>query len=249
MDDELLRLADLKCHKFQGIIDEEIRTKESNLMSAWAAKRISGGPAIKAILDLNFEKAKTLYRKRIEIEKELMLDQYGYLPNPQVEQLKKTARGIIAREMRMLSGRIMKFGGFGPALSFALEKIREKEISLGIELDRDIEIEKGEDKLRLKKEKRKSLEGKKKERLSKEHENSLMQIFKLRDQVNLIFKQKFGFAIFKLRQEGVFPEIATPCKNEEDFVRKILVLGNLVDWMDVDNLKSNLKVRLCPKVT
>lgn len=243
MDDGLLRLADLKYHKFQELIDREIRSKESNLISAWAAKGISGGPSIKAILDLSFEKAKTLYRKRIEIEKELFLNKYGYLPDPMMEQLKKTARGIIAREMRILSEHgFWKSHRFGS--SIVLEKIREKEISLGLKLDRDIEIEKGEDKLRSEKEERKSLEEKKREQFLNEDGNSLIETFKLRDQVNLMFKEKFNFEIFKLKQEKVFLEIAKPCKNEEDFVRKILVLGNLIDWMDVDNLKSRLKVKL-----
>lgn len=183
MDDELLRLADLKYHKLQEIIDREIRSKESNLISAWAAKGISGGPGIKAILDLNFEKAKTLYRKRIEIEKELFQNKYGYLPDPMMEQLKKTARGIIAREMRILSDHgFWKSHRFG--LSIVLEKIREKKISLRLELDRDIEIEKGEDKLRLEKEKRKSLEEKKREQFLNENGNSLIETFKAIDDID-----------------------------------------------------------------
>jgi hypothetical protein len=239
MDDELLRLADLKYHKFQETINKEFRIRESNLIKPWTSKGISGGPAVMAVLELNFERVETLYQKRIEIEKELILNKHGYLLDRMMEQLRKTARGIIARELRMLSEhRFLKSLGPGPAISLALEQIQQKEISLGLKLDRDIEIERGEDKLRLEKEKRQRLEERKKTRFSKEHVSSLMDIFRLRDQINLIFKNKFGFEIFQLKQEGVFLEIATPCKNEKDFVNKILALGNMIDWMDVDNLKS-----------
>jgi hypothetical protein len=56
-----------------------------------------------------------------------------------------------------------------------------------------------------------------------------MTIFGLRDKVNLLFKDKFGFRIFKLEHEEVFPEIVEACKSKTDFATKIAVLGNLLD--------------------
>jgi len=44
-----------------------------------------------------------------------------------------------------------------------------------------------------------------------------------------------------LEHEEVFPKILEACKSETDFVTKIAVLGNLLDWMDVDGIKSNIK--------
>jgi hypothetical protein len=232
MDDEIQRLADLKFYKFLENMDKEIGQKERKLM---AGGRFQSGATIEAFLNLNFEKVETLCLKRIEIEKELMLDKYGYLPDSRMEQLRKTARGIIAREMRILSEqRIMEFQGFGGAvLRLALENIREKEIVLGFKLDRDIEIEKGEDKLRLEKEKR--------ERYSIDNVDSLMKIFGLRDKVNLLFEGKYGFRILKLEHEEVFPKIVEPCKSDTDFATKIAVLGNLLDWMDVNGMKTIIK--------
>jgi len=231
MDDDLLKLADLKYQKFRDHIDRKVQSKETEFAEVLGGKGLlRSSDAIKILLDLYFEKAKILYQKRIEIEKEQMFAKYGYLPHSGLEQLKRTARGIIAREMRILSEHPrLKWRGVP---SHALEQIQEKEISLGLELDRDIEIEEGEDKLRLEKAKR--------ERFAPELVNSLMEIFDLRDKVNLLFKNRFGFELLKLEHEGVLPEIATPCKNENDFVRKVLVLGDLIDWMDVRAIKSRL---------
>jgi hypothetical protein len=230
MDDDIQRLTDLKFYKFREDIDKEIGQKERTLVFGG----VRGGAVIDKILSLNFEKAEILYRKRIEIEKELMLAKYGYLPDSNMEQLRTTARGVIAREMRILSEhRIMRSMASGPAISSALERIRDKEISLGLKLNRDIDIEKGEDKLRLEKERR--------ERFPIDYVDSLMTIFELRDRVNLLFKDKYGFKLFKLEHEEVFPKIIEPCKSDTDFSTKIAVLGNLLDWMNVDGIKSIIR--------
>ena len=38
----------------------------------------------------------------------------------------------------------------------------------------------------------------------------------------------------------MLPEIATACENGNDFLRKILVLYNLIDWMDIQTMRSTL---------
>jgi len=235
MDDELTRLVDLEYNRFRDSYIKEIDDREDQLAAKSAALGGFGsGGFYSSIIKLHVEKTKALYQERIRIEKDLMLKKYGSLDVTRMEELKKTVRGIIAQEFRKLADN-QRFK-FTPTPFDYSKLIQERETLLANEADRDIEIEMGHEKIRLEEEKRKLY--------SHEHVNSLMEIFKLRDQVNLLFKEKFGFEIFELKQEGVFPEIATPCKNEEDFVRKILVLGNLVDWMDVDNLKAKINIEL-----
>lgn len=233
MDDELTRLVDLEYSRFRDSYIQEIDNREDQLAANLAAR---GGIVTNgwSIIKLHVKKIKTLYKKRIQIEKDLMLKKYGYLDVTRMEELKKTVRGIIAQEFRKLADN-QRFQFMPTPVNYS-KWIQEQETLLANEAHRDIEIEMGREKIRFEEEKRKLY--------SPEHVNSLMDIFKLRDQLNLLFKEKFGFEVLKLKQERVFIEIATPCKNEEGFDRKILVLGDLIDWMDVDNLKLRLKVEL-----
>ena len=231
MDDDLTRLVDLEYNRFRNSYIQQINDREDQLAANLTKGGVITGHLYWSIVELHVEKIKTLYQQRIRIEKDLMLKKYGSLDVMRMEELKKMVRGIIAQEFRELA-RNQRLKGVPPQLNYP-KLIRDQEISVAFEADTDIEIEMGHEKIRLEEEKRKLY--------SQEHGDSLMEIFKLRHKVNLLFREKFGFEIFKLEQEGVIPEIATPCKSEDDFVRKILVLGNLIDWMDVQKLKSNLK--------
>ncbi len=87
--------------------------------------------------------------------------------------------------------------------------LRELEMSLDLESHRDIDIERLQDKFRREEAAR--------EQYRPEYVNSLMEIFVLRDKVNLLFRRKFGFELFKLEHERVLPEIVTACETESDF--------------------------------
>ena len=227
MDEELTRLIALKYNRFRDSYTQEIDDKEDQLAAEWAGRLISGG-FYWSIIELHVNKIKTLYQKRIEIEKDLILKKYGCLDVASMEQLKRTVRGIIAQGFM----RLAKNGRLAFAQKNYSKLISEEESKLALQAGKDIEIEIGLEKVRLDEERRK--------RYPPEHVNPLMEVFTLRDKVNLLFRDRFGFELLELEHEGVLPEIAAKCENENDFVRKILVLGNLIDWMDVKTLKSKL---------
>lgn len=231
MSDALERLADLMYQKFRNDLGKEILKEEKQIATDSAKRGLKGGWLIKKIMDLHFDEIKRLYEKRIEIEKKLLLDKYGRIPDPEIERLKKKVTEIINMRIESLKSRAY----LGNKLERSMvDHIEDERKSLLIQAANDIDIEIGLDRLRFEKEKR--------EYFSTDYVYSLMEIFRLRDNVNLHFKNKFGFDIFKLEQEGVIPEIAKPCEIETDFVTKIALLGNLIDWMNVDNLKSSLRV-------
>jgi hypothetical protein len=191
---------------------------------------LRSGPCYSSIIDLHLDKIRKLYKKRLEIEKQLMSEKYGCIPHSEIEELKIRVNKIIKVGIENLKNKRHPGTKTEP---WMISRIEEKGLSLQLGSARDIEIEVGYDKLKLEKEKR--------ERFSIDYVDSLMTIFGLRDKVNLLFKDKFGFQIFKLEQEEVFPKIVEVCKSEIDFATKMAVLGNLLDWMDVDCIKSNVK--------
>lgn len=230
MSDDLERLANLIYQKFKNGLGKEILKEEKQIASD-SAKRGKGGWLISKIMDLHFDEIKRLYEKRIEIEKKLLLDKYGRLPDPEMKTLREKVTEIINGHIESLKKRDY----LGDKLERSMvDRIEDRRKSLLIQAANDIDIEVGLERLRFEKKTR--------ELFSADYVHSLMDIFRLRDNVNLHFKNKFGFDIFRLEQEGVIPEIAKPCEIETDFVTKIALLGNLIDWMNVDDLKSSLKV-------
>ncbi len=232
MDDDLNKLADLEYNRFRDSYVQEINEREDGLAADCASGGMIGSGFYWSIIKLHVEEAKTLYQERIRIEKDLMLKKYGSLDAERIEELKSTVKEIIAKVfVELYNNQRLQY--LPAQLKLENSKlIHDQEISLMAEGDRDIEIEKGREKVRI--------EGERRIRYSMEYVTSLIEIFKLRDNLNLIFKKKFGFEIFKLHQEGVLAEIVTPCRDETDFVSKMLVLGNLIDWMDVSSLRSAL---------
>jgi len=230
MDEELEKLIDLTYARFRDELEKQIKKGEESKVANFAARGIHGGLFYSSIIDLHLDKIRKLYEKRLEIEKELMLEKYDCIPDSEIEGLKKRLNKIIQAGIENLKNRT--YPG-GKTEQWMISRIHEKGLSLLLESGRDVDIEVGHDKLKLEKEKR--------ERFSIEYVDSLMTIFKLRDKVNLLFKGTYGFKIFKLEHEEVFPQIVEPCKSETDFTAKVAVLGNLLDWMDVDCLKVNIK--------
>ena len=182
------------------------------------------------VVELHIGRIRELYEKRIEIDEKLILDKFGYFPDGEIEGLKTRVSNIINQEMERQKNRDYIGNKLKSGLMNYIETMRESFLSDGI---RDVKIKTSLDQLRVEKEKR--------ERFSFDYIEVLMEIFKLRDNANTHFKNRFGFGIFGLEQEGVIPEIIKPCKTENDFVTKIATLGNLVDWMFVDGFKSRIK--------
>ena len=232
MPEDLGKLADLKYMKFRDKLDRDTVEEEEKITDDFGKRGFSAvnNQLISDIVDLHINKIKKLWEKRVEIEKELILDRYGKIPNSEIERLKKKVIELINQSMENLK----RGDYFGKILQRGMtDYIEERKRSFLIEAARDIDILKGDDELRLEKEKR--------EHFSEDYVNSIMDIFRQRDGVNLHFKNRFGFKLVRLEQEGVIPEIVTPCETGTDFATKIALLANLIDWMDVKSLKSKLK--------
>lgn len=230
MSRDIIKLADLIYIKFKEDLEKEMgieegkRTHEAAGLGAALSSKF-----LNWIIDFNIDKVRKLYEKRLEIEKELMLEKYSFMPNDGIEALKERLEVIINREIDNLKTR-KYVGEYEPWMDQRIEEMRNSLLNRAIN---DVKIERGLDNLRLNKEKR--------EHFSPEHVESLMKIFSLRDKVNLHFKNKFGFELLKMEQEGVIPEIVRPCEIETHFAMKIALLGNLIDWMNVEDLKSNIE--------
>ena len=232
MDKDLEKLGDLMYEKFKNGLEKQREEEEQKITTRFAKSGypLPHGGLYSAIIDLHIDKIGELSKKRIEIDKKLLLDKFGYIPDAEIEGLKTRVSDIINQEMERQKNRDYFGGKLKPEMMDYLETMRESILNDGI---RDVEIEMGLDLLRLEKEKR--------ERFSFDYIEVLMEIFRLRDNANTHFMNRFGFEIFRLEQEGVIPEIIKPCNKEDDFVTKIATLGNLIDWMDVGGLKSHIK--------
>jgi hypothetical protein len=230
MDQELEKSIDLTYGRFRDDFEKQVNKAEEGIIANFAASSTDGGRLYSSIIDLHLDEIRELYKKRLEIEKQFMLEKYGCIPHSEIEGLKIRVNKIIEAGITNLENRRYPGGKTEP---WMISRIKEEGLSLQIGAARDIEIEVGFDKLRLEKEKR--------ERFSIDYIDSLMTIFGLRDKVNLLFKGKYGFKIFELEHEEVFPKIVETCQSETEFATKIAVLGNLLDWMDVKGMKSKIK--------
>jgi hypothetical protein len=232
VDKKLEDLGGLMYEKFKADLENRKATEEEKITGEFAKRGFPlPQPGLySAIIDLHINKIRELYQKRMEIDKRLLSEKYGYIPDSEIEGLRMRASEIINQEME----RLKNGDYFGKKLERGMMSyIDEIKKSFLINGKRDAEIERGLSQLSLEKEKR--------ERFSLDYIDVLMQIFRFRDNVNTHFKNRFGFDIFKLEQEGVIPEIIKPCEIESDFVTKIAVLGNLIDWINVNGLKLKIK--------
>ena len=109
MEEELEKLINLTYGRFRDEFEKQITKEENDRIQQSAAKGISGPAFYSSITDLHLEKIRKLYRKRIEIEKQLMLDKYGFIPVSEVEGLKNRVNKIIKAGIKNLENK--RYGG------------------------------------------------------------------------------------------------------------------------------------------
>ena len=150
MDEELKTLIDLTYAKFRDEFERQVMEEEKAIIRNFAARGIRGGPFYKSIIDLHLNKIRQLYKKRLELEKELLFKKYGCIPNSEVQGLKDRLKSMIEAGIRNLENKT--YPG-GKTEAWMIRGIKEKGLSLQLESERDINIEIGFDKLEMTKHK------------------------------------------------------------------------------------------------
>jgi hypothetical protein len=75
MDEELTKLIDLIYSRFRDEFEKQIMQDEAEMIERFSARgRLRSGSCYSSIIDLHLDKIRKLYKRRLEIEKQLMLE-------------------------------------------------------------------------------------------------------------------------------------------------------------------------------
>jgi len=73
-----------------------------------------------------------------------------------------------------------------------------------------------------------------------EEDKIVREIIEKIDNINLLMKSKYRFELFKIQQQAVWNILPKLCNTEENFTQHILALKNIMDWMNIDELKTRI---------
>jgi len=74
-------------------------------------------------------------------------------------------------------------------------------------------------------------------KISEAQIRTVEEIVKKRENINDLWKKKFGFKLFHPNEIAIF-QIMKPCRNEEEFTNNIAALALLVDQLNVEEMKK-----------